>query len=214
LHIFHTCILFAFDEFYFMELILLMSGISSKIMKVEDSIDFGDYGKLKLRNVIEIAATSSCRSHLEWFGQEFLHRHEMKQTCEKRLPYDAPMTAILHHFEECSDVKMDKSKLHGDALSGHLDNYDIRLPNSSSLAEIYQTFSRKIHSAELLVTEGGAVIVPSNLPSSMKRFWVRYLLASGHDVVMLDMDGNLREPLPDERETPGKKRRASVKEEG
>jgi hypothetical protein len=181
---------------------------------VEDSIDFGDYGKLKLRNIIEIAATSSCRSNLEWFGQEFLQRHENKQTCSKRLPYDAPMTAILNHFEECSDVTMDKSKLLGDILSDRLESENIRLPTTSSFAEIYQSFSRKIHSAELLVTESGAVIVPSNFPSGMKRFWVRYLLASRHDVVMLDMDGSLREPLPEERETPEKKRRASVIEEG
>ena len=130
-------------------------------------------------------------------------------TCTKRLPYDAPMTSILHHFEECSDVTEDTSKLLGDILSGRL------LPSSSSFAEIYATFWRKILSAGLLVTEGGAVIVPSNFPSSsMKRFWVRFLLASRHDVVMLDMDGNLREPLPEERETPGKKRKASLKEEG
>ena len=64
------------------------------------------------------------------------------------------------------------------------------------------------------MTESGAVIVPSNFPSSMKRFWVRFLLASRHDVVMLDMDGNLREPLPEERERPEKKRKASLKEEG
>jgi hypothetical protein len=31
---------------------------------------------------------------------------------------------------------------------------------------------------------------------------------------MLDMDGNLREPLPEERERPEKKRKASLKEEG
>lgn len=189
-------------------------GLHNKISRVEDSIDFGDYGKLKLRNIIEIAATSSCRSELEWFGQQFLQRHEFKKTCAKRLPYDAKMTAILHHFEECSDVTVDNSKLLGDIFSDRLENMNIRLPTESSFAEIYQTFSRKVHSAQLLVTESGAVIVPSNFPSAMKRFWVRYLLASRHDVVMLDMDGNLREPLPEERETPEKKRRATMKEEG
>ena len=181
---------------------------------MEDSVDFGDYGKLKLRNIIEVAATSCCRSQLEWFGQEFLQLHEKKKTCTKRLPYDAPMTSILHHFEECSDVKEDTSKLLGDILSDRLESENIRLPSSSSFAEIYATFSRKIHSAGLLVTESGAVIVPSNFPSIMKRFWVRFLLASRHDVVMLDMNGNLREPLPEERERPEKKRKASLKEEG
>jgi hypothetical protein len=188
---------------------------SNKINKLEDSVDFGDYGKLKLRNIIEVAATSCCRFQLEWFGQEFLQRHEKKMTCTKRLPYDASMTSILHHFEECSDVTEDTSKLvGGDILSDRLESENIRLPSSSSFAEIYATFSRKIHSAGLLVTESGAVIVPSNFPSSMKRFWVRFLLASRYDVVMFDMDGNLREPLPEERETPEKKRKASLKEEG
>jgi len=191
-----------------------MSTSSNKISNLEDSVDFGDYGNLKLRNIIEVAATSCCRSHLEWFGQDFLHRHEKKKTCTKRLPYDAPMTSILHHFEECSDVTEDTSKLLGDILSDRFESENIRLPSSSSFAEIYAEFSRKIHSAGLLVTESGAVIVPSNFSSSMKRSWVRFLLASRHDVVMLDMDGNLREPLPEERERPEKKRKASLKEEG
>lgn len=162
-----------------------------------------------MRRVMVLATNASCRSLLEEFAEDFKRQHSTAQY-KKKCAYSTSgvsTTALFKHFEECSAVTQD-NKLLGDALSNKLRKRDpnFRLPSSGSFAAIYQHMSSQVHSsANLIRNRVGDVVVPCDLPSAEKRFWIRFLIAMGHSVVVYDdMLEKTRPPLDEEQQTPPK----------
>lgn len=94
-------------------------------------------------------------------------------------------------------------------LSSQLDEMNIKLPTDGSLAEVYSALSDRLRNSTLIFTNKGEALVPNTLPLVVKRFWVRFLRAKGHGVVILDHKG-VREPYAEEVETPEKKQKAQM----
>ena len=96
----------------------------------------------------------------------------------------------------------------GDELTAKLQKLDIKPPSEGRFVELWRVLSGCIHNREWFKDSHGAVIVPNNLEDAEKRFLIRFLLASGHSVVVAEADGTVRDPLPKEVETPEKLKRA------
>jgi hypothetical protein len=79
------------------------------------------------------------------------------------------------------------------------------VPTSGNFASIYSKLSQETHSSDILKGNVGrsSIIVPYEFDPPLKRFWVRFLLADEREVVIQDCDGHLREPNPEEINTPG-----------
>ena len=119
------------------------------------------------------------------------------------------MTEIFQHFEVCAGVTNDDKLILGDDMSLELKKKGIQLPSSGSFAKIYKTMSEKLHiGSSLLRSSSGAVVVPADLPNEEKRLLIRFLKASGHDVVVNGLDGQLRLPHDDEIRTPPKQKKS------
>ena len=144
-------------------------------------------------------------------GQQFLKLHqeeyEPNNQCPHYLQPDTFTTSLFRHFEECPAVTSSVDVLFGDELTAKLQKLDIQPPSEGKFAELWKVLSRCIHNSEWFKDSHGAVIVPNNLEDAEKRFLIRFLLASGHSVVVAEADGTVRDPLPKEIETPEKLKR-------
>ena len=158
-----------------------------------------------MRKACRIASYVSCRSHLENFKKAFVRKHRTKasqRVCKFNFCNEANMTEVFAHFEICTAVSNDEKMLLGDGLSSNLTSRGYRLPTSGNFASIYSKLSQEIHSSDILKDNVGRMIVPYDLDSPLKRFWVRFLLADEREVVIQDCDGHFREPNPEEINTP------------
>lgn len=144
-------------------------------------------------------------------GQQFLKLHqeeyEPNNQCSHYLQPATFTTSLFRHFEECPAVTSSVDVLSGDELTAKLQKLDIQSSSEGKFAELWKVLSRCIHNSEWFKSHG-AVIVPNNLEDAEKRFLIRFLLASGHSVVVAEADGTVRDPLPKEVETLEKLKRA------
>jgi hypothetical protein len=158
--------------------------------------------------VLNQAASASCRSILETFFHEFVKMHG-NQPQPARCSVNAAnlsLTAVCRHFEVCP-IPTRGEKLLGDKLSGALTNRNVRLPRrlprSGSFAALYQNLSNLVHKSPVVVTTTDEIVVPGGMIMEEKRFLVRFLMAIGYSVLILDSASNIpRSPRPDEIETP------------
>jgi hypothetical protein len=70
------------------------------------------------------------------------------------------------------------------------------------MKEIFSTLSQRIHTASIVKDDDGRVIVPFDLPPATKRFFIRFLIASGEEAIILKANGCLRKPHDHEIFTP------------
>ena len=159
-----------------------------------------------VKHAIKVAATASCRTCLEKFGNDFVNLHKAVKLCPFVFSEDPSMTSVFRHFDACPGVTKNFNKKLGDTMSDRLDELSIKLPSSGDLVTIYRRLSSKLHSTELFTTEIGKVIVPSDLPLAEKRFWIRFFIANNHEIMVLDHKG-LREATDEEISMPEKKRK-------
>lgn len=161
---------------------------------------------------MNLAAHSSCRHLLEQFAKEFVAKHDyynVSACCNEVLTIDNTQSSIFRHFEVCQGVASDSSALLGDELTEALKNLDIKPPSSGSFLKVYQLLSNSIHGSSWFRDSAGEVIVPFDLDDPAKRFLIRFLRANGLSVVVADVNGTVREPFPEEIETPEKRQKIS-----
>jgi hypothetical protein len=112
------------------------------------------------------------------------------------------ITAACRHFETCP-IPTRGDKLLGDTLSKRLTRSKVKLPQNGNFAELYQNLSTLVHKSPAVVTNDDHVVVPGGMLPQEKRFLVRFLMAMGHSVLILDSASTIpRPPRPDEFETP------------
>ena len=166
----------------------------------------GTHWNFDVRKACRIASYVSCRSNLENFGKGFVKKHRTKASqrfCDFNLCPDAKMAEVFTHFEICMAVTSDEKMLLGDSLGSKLRSRGCRLPTTGNFVSVFSRLSHEVHTSDILKDDVGRVIVPYDLDPPIKRFWVRFLLADEREVVILDCDGQFREPKPGEINTPG-----------
>lgn len=170
---------------------------------------------VSMPTAINLAAHCSCRAILEEFSKTFLDQHKhYNQECSCSFVFpDEQRTSksvIFRHFEICSAVAADNSTLMGDGLTEQLQELLIRPPTDGSFLKLYKGLSSCIHGNSWFKDTLGEVIVPYDLEISQKRFLIRYLRANGMTVVVADVNGTVRDPFPEEVETPEKEKRQRI----
>jgi hypothetical protein len=114
-------------------------------------------------------------------------------------------------MDVCEDFRAEYgyNNKHGDAIAYEIEHAEIQQATQGAYVDLFSALSKKIHKAELLITDEHEVVVPSNLTSVETRFLIRFLIGSGWDkkkIVIVGSNGVFRKPNADEIETPGKKR--------
>lgn len=147
-----------------------------------------------------------CRAGMEDFGRRFIKLHTARKKhcpgiCQRDLdPYLDTTTSILSHFETCPIASKAKDNLFGGNWTVRFNDAGIRKQSRGSFSELFEALYAEIHKNTLLRDKYGSVIVPSDLPVVQKRFWIRYLVATGEAIKVFD-GADLREPLKDEIES-------------
>lgn len=143
-------------------------------------------------------------------GQQFLKLHqeeyESNNQCSQYMQPATSTTCVFRHFEECPAVSSSVSNFCNLTVSSSPNSTSIKPPSEGKFAELWSVLLRCNHNSGWFKDSHGAVIVPNNLEDAEKRFLIRFLLASGHSVVVAEADGTVREPLPKEIETQKLKR--------
>ncbi len=122
---------------------------------------------------LDMAIRAGCRSFLENYGLSFVKRHNKSKLCTHVFGIKPTTADIFSHFEWCRKVTSG-DKLLGDELSEVLDIKDIKLPTSGSFATIFNSLSARIHNASLIKDSNCKILVPDDLSTVEKRFYIRF----------------------------------------
>ena len=154
-----------------------------------------------MQKACRMASYMPCRTLLEIFGKEFVKKHRKKafqNVCNCSLYADSTISEIFTHFEVCMAVTSEDKIMLGDKLCSNLQYRGYQLPTTGCLVSAYSKLTQELRTSDILKDDVGRVIVPYDLDLPLKRFWVQFLLTDSQEVVILDYDGHLREPRPEE----------------